>query len=80
MEISRRKNFRFSEWAQEGGTPDSEGTESEGTETSILGITSSELDNVFFGSVMKTYAKHKQWGILWKLLQQKYRSPELDSS
>ncbi|MBW0498422.1 hypothetical protein O181_038137 [Austropuccinia psidii MF-1] len=28
---------------------------------------------------MKTYAKHKQCGILLKLLQQKYRSPELQS-
>ncbi|MBW0571150.1 hypothetical protein O181_110865 [Austropuccinia psidii MF-1] len=30
-------------------------------------------------SVMKTYAKHKQCGILLQLLQQKYRSPELES-
>ncbi|MBW0516407.1 hypothetical protein O181_056122 [Austropuccinia psidii MF-1] len=28
---------------------------------------------------MKTYAKHKQCGILFQLLQQKYRSPELES-
>ncbi|MBW0461752.1 hypothetical protein O181_001467 [Austropuccinia psidii MF-1] len=28
---------------------------------------------------MNTYAKHKQCGILLKLLQQKYRSPELES-
>ncbi|MBW0589379.1 hypothetical protein O181_129094, partial [Austropuccinia psidii MF-1] len=28
---------------------------------------------------MKTYAKHKQCGILLQLLQQKYRSPELES-
>ncbi|MBW0522518.1 hypothetical protein O181_062233 [Austropuccinia psidii MF-1] len=28
---------------------------------------------------MKTYVKHKQCGILLQLLQQKYRSPELDS-
>ncbi|MBW0472622.1 hypothetical protein O181_012337 [Austropuccinia psidii MF-1] len=27
---------------------------------------------------MKTYAKHKQCGILFQLLQQKYRSPELE--
>ncbi|MBW0535054.1 hypothetical protein O181_074769 [Austropuccinia psidii MF-1] len=28
---------------------------------------------------MKTYAKHKQCGIFLQLLQQKYRSPELES-
>ncbi|MBW0554793.1 hypothetical protein O181_094508 [Austropuccinia psidii MF-1] len=28
---------------------------------------------------MKTYAKHKQCGTLLKLLQQKYRRPELES-
>ncbi|MBW0499652.1 hypothetical protein O181_039367 [Austropuccinia psidii MF-1] len=28
---------------------------------------------------MRTYAKHKQYGILLQLLQQKYRSPELES-
>ncbi|MBW0488526.1 hypothetical protein O181_028241 [Austropuccinia psidii MF-1] len=28
---------------------------------------------------MKTYAKHKHCGILLQLLQQKYRSPELES-
>ncbi|MBW0558083.1 hypothetical protein O181_097798 [Austropuccinia psidii MF-1] len=28
---------------------------------------------------MKTYSKHKQCGILLQLLQQKYRSPELES-
>ncbi|MBW0527543.1 hypothetical protein O181_067258 [Austropuccinia psidii MF-1] len=79
MEIDRRKNFRFSEWELESGSPDSEDTESEGTETSILGIGSPELHNEFFSEVMKTYAKHRQCGILLKLLQQKYRSPELES-
>ncbi|MBW0476299.1 hypothetical protein O181_016014 [Austropuccinia psidii MF-1] len=78
MEIDRRKNFRFSEWTPEGGAPDSEDTESEGTETSILGISSPELHNELFSAVMKTYAKHKQCGILLQLLQQKYRSPELE--
>ncbi|MBW0555225.1 hypothetical protein O181_094940 [Austropuccinia psidii MF-1] len=43
MEIDRKKNFRFSEWAPESGTPDSGNTSSEGTETPILGISSSEL-------------------------------------
>ncbi|MBW0505242.1 hypothetical protein O181_044957 [Austropuccinia psidii MF-1] len=59
MEIDRRKNFRFSEWAPERGTPDSEDTETEGTEAPILGIHFSELHNEFFSSVMKAYAKHK---------------------
>ncbi|MBW0506060.1 hypothetical protein O181_045775 [Austropuccinia psidii MF-1] len=79
MEIDRRKNFRFSEWAPESGTPDSGDTDSEGTETPILGRSSSQLHNEFFCAVMKTYSKHKQCGILLQLLQQKYRSPELES-
>ncbi|MBW0501569.1 hypothetical protein O181_041284 [Austropuccinia psidii MF-1] len=79
MEIDRKKDFKFSEWAPEGGTPDSEDTESEGTETSILGISPSELHNELFSAVMKTYAKHKKCEILFKLLQQKYKSPELES-
>ncbi|MBW0496927.1 hypothetical protein O181_036642 [Austropuccinia psidii MF-1] len=79
MEIDRKKNFRFSEWAPEGGTPNSGDTDSEGTETPILGISYSELHNDFFNKVMKTYVKHKKCGILLHLLQQKYRSPELES-
>ncbi|MBW0580413.1 hypothetical protein O181_120128 [Austropuccinia psidii MF-1] len=79
MEIDRRKNFRFSEWAPESGTPDSGNTDSEETETPILGIISSELHNEFFSAVRKSYSKHKQCGILLQLLQQKYRSPELGS-
>ncbi|MBW0488346.1 hypothetical protein O181_028061 [Austropuccinia psidii MF-1] len=79
MEIDRRKNFRFSEWAPGSGTPDSEETESEGTETPILGIGSSELHNESFSKVIRTYSKHKQCGILFQLLQQKYKSPELES-
>ncbi|MBW0490460.1 hypothetical protein O181_030175 [Austropuccinia psidii MF-1] len=79
MEIDERKNFRFFEWAPRSGTPDSGNTESEGTEMPILGISSSELHNEFFSAVMKTYAKHKQCGILLQLLQKKYRSPELES-
>ncbi|MBW0485668.1 hypothetical protein O181_025383 [Austropuccinia psidii MF-1] len=79
MEIDRRENFRFSEWAPGSGTPGSEDTESEGTETSILGIGSSELHNEFFSAVMKDYSKYKQYGILLQLLQQKYRRPELES-
>ncbi|MBW0474069.1 hypothetical protein O181_013784 [Austropuccinia psidii MF-1] len=45
MEIDRRKNLRFFEWAPEGGTPHSGDTDSEGTETAILGISSSQLYN-----------------------------------
>ncbi|MBW0463216.1 hypothetical protein O181_002931 [Austropuccinia psidii MF-1] len=74
-----KKNFKFSEWEPESGTSDSGNTDSEGTETPILGIGSSELNNEFFNAVMKTYAKHKQCGIFLQLLQQTYRSPELGS-
>ncbi|MBW0540494.1 hypothetical protein O181_080209 [Austropuccinia psidii MF-1] len=41
IEIDRKKNFRFSEWAPESGTPDSGDTELEGTDTPILGISCS---------------------------------------
>ncbi|MBW0592518.1 hypothetical protein O181_132233 [Austropuccinia psidii MF-1] len=68
MEIDRRKNFRCSEWAPEHGTLDSENIASEGKETPILGISSSELHNEFFNAVLKSYAKHKQCGILLQLL------------
>ncbi|MBW0551057.1 hypothetical protein O181_090772 [Austropuccinia psidii MF-1] len=64
------------EWLSQSGTPDSGNTDSEGIETPILGISSSELHTEFFNAVMKTYAKHKQCKILLQLLQQKYRSPE----
>ncbi|MBW0573937.1 hypothetical protein O181_113652, partial [Austropuccinia psidii MF-1] len=79
MEIDRKKNFRFSEWSPGSGTFDSGNTDSEGTETPILGISSSELHNEFFSAVLKSYAKHKKCGILLQLLQQKYRRPELES-
>ncbi|MBW0502099.1 hypothetical protein O181_041814 [Austropuccinia psidii MF-1] len=79
MEIGRRKKFRFSEWEPESGTPDSEDTESEGTENPILGICSSVLHNELFSTVIKTYAKQKQCCIMLQLLQQKCRSPELES-
>ncbi|MBW0553765.1 hypothetical protein O181_093480 [Austropuccinia psidii MF-1] len=76
MEIDRRKNFRLSEWEREGGTLDSGKTDSEGIETPVLGISSSELHNGFFSAGLKSYAKHKQCGILLQLLQKMYRSPE----
>ncbi|MBW0499593.1 hypothetical protein O181_039308 [Austropuccinia psidii MF-1] len=71
MEIDRRKNFRFSDWAPKSGIQDSGETDSEGTQTHILGISSSQLHNEIYSAVMKTYSKHKQCGILFKLLQQK---------
>ncbi|MBW0483095.1 hypothetical protein O181_022810 [Austropuccinia psidii MF-1] len=79
MEIDRRKNFKFSEWVPEFGTTDSNNTEPEGAETPILGISSSKLNNEFFSSVTKPYSKHKQYSILLQPLQQKYRSPGLES-
>ncbi|MBW0507600.1 hypothetical protein O181_047315 [Austropuccinia psidii MF-1] len=45
MEIARRKNFRFSEWEPRSGAPEGGDTISEGKETSILGIGSSEPHN-----------------------------------
>ncbi|MBW0532255.1 hypothetical protein O181_071970 [Austropuccinia psidii MF-1] len=78
MEIDRRKNFRFSEWPPESGTPNSGDTDSEGKETPILRISSSQLHNGFFSAVIKTYAKHKECVIMFQLLQQKYRIPELE--
>ncbi|MBW0577458.1 hypothetical protein O181_117173 [Austropuccinia psidii MF-1] len=79
MEIDRKKNLRFSKWAPESGTQDSGNTDLEGPETPILGISSSELQNEFFNAVIQKYSKNKQCGILLQLLQQKYRSPELES-
>ncbi|MBW0557164.1 hypothetical protein O181_096879 [Austropuccinia psidii MF-1] len=79
MEIDRRRNVKFSEWAPEFGTSESDKTEPEGKETPILGKSSSELHNEFFSSITKAYAKHKQCSIMLQLLQQKYRSPELES-
>ncbi|MBW0491004.1 hypothetical protein O181_030719 [Austropuccinia psidii MF-1] len=79
MEIDRKRNFRFSEWAPGSGTPDRRNTDSEGTKTPILGIGSSELHTEFFNAGMKTYSKHKKCSILLQLLQKKYRSPELES-
>ncbi|MBW0494450.1 hypothetical protein O181_034165 [Austropuccinia psidii MF-1] len=79
MKIDWKENFKFSEWAPGSGNPENGNTDSEGTETPIFGIRSSELHNEFLKAVMMTYAKHKQCGILFHLLQQKYRSPELES-
>ncbi|MBW0478685.1 hypothetical protein O181_018400 [Austropuccinia psidii MF-1] len=79
MEIDRKKSFRFSEWAPGSGTLDNGNTDSEWTETPILGRSSSELHNKFFSAVLKSHAKHQQCSILLQLLQQKYKSPELES-
>ncbi|MBW0469920.1 hypothetical protein O181_009635 [Austropuccinia psidii MF-1] len=78
LEIDRRKNFRFSKWVPESGTPGCGKTDPEGTETSIFGIGSTQLHSEFLSEVMKTYAKQKQCGILFQLLQHKYSSPELE--
>ncbi|MBW0500751.1 hypothetical protein O181_040466 [Austropuccinia psidii MF-1] len=80
MEIDRKKNVKRSEWAPECGTFDSGNTESEGTETPILGLSSSELHDEFFSAVLKSYSKHKQCGILLQLLQQQYRSQNWNPS
>ncbi|MBW0520427.1 hypothetical protein O181_060142 [Austropuccinia psidii MF-1] len=66
-------------YKEESGTLDRGNTDSEETETPILGISSSELHNEFFSAVPKSYANPKKCGILLQLLQQKYRSPELES-
>ncbi|MBW0580364.1 hypothetical protein O181_120079 [Austropuccinia psidii MF-1] len=79
MEIDRRKDLRFSEWEPESGTLDSGKTDSDGTETPISEISSSELHNEFFSEVLKSYAKQKQCGILLQLLPQKCSIPELES-
>ncbi|MBW0497783.1 hypothetical protein O181_037498 [Austropuccinia psidii MF-1] len=78
MEIDRRKNFTFSEWAAEFGISDSNETKPEGTETPILRTTSSDLNNKFFSSVIKTCAKHKHCSIMLQLLHQRYRSLKLE--
>ncbi|MBW0567053.1 hypothetical protein O181_106768 [Austropuccinia psidii MF-1] len=79
MEIDRKQNFKFSEWAPESGATDTGNTDSEGTETPIFGRSSSEMHNEFFNAVLKKYAKHIQCGILLQLLQENDRSPELES-
>ncbi|MBW0467267.1 hypothetical protein O181_006982 [Austropuccinia psidii MF-1] len=43
MEIDRRRNFRFSEWAPENSTPDNHLSGPEGTGTPMFGKHSSEL-------------------------------------
>ncbi|MBW0501243.1 hypothetical protein O181_040958 [Austropuccinia psidii MF-1] len=78
MEIDRRKNFRFSEWAPEFGTSDIGKTETEGTETPLLVTSSSQLHNEFFSSDIKTYANYRKCNKMLQLLQQKYRRTELE--
>ncbi|MBW0461021.1 hypothetical protein O181_000736 [Austropuccinia psidii MF-1] len=64
MEIDRKKNFKSSEWEQESVTPDSGNSDSEGKETLILEISSSELHNEFFNAVMKTFQTQTVWYIV----------------
>ncbi|MBW0587299.1 hypothetical protein O181_127014 [Austropuccinia psidii MF-1] len=71
MELDRRKNSRFSEWEPESGTRDSGDTDSEGAETPIFRISSSQLHNEFSSAVMKAYSKHKQCSVLFQIRQQK---------
>ncbi|MBW0485764.1 hypothetical protein O181_025479 [Austropuccinia psidii MF-1] len=59
IEVYRKKNFRFSEWAPGSGTSDTNQSGPEETETPISGISSSELQNGFFNSVTKSHSKHK---------------------
>ncbi|MBW0496575.1 hypothetical protein O181_036290 [Austropuccinia psidii MF-1] len=74
-----KSNSAYGPEEPESGTFDSGNTYSEGTDTPILGISSSELHNEFLNAVLKSYSKHKQCGILLQLLQQKYRIPDLES-
>ncbi|MBW0481498.1 hypothetical protein O181_021213 [Austropuccinia psidii MF-1] len=55
MEIDRKKNFRFSYWAPESGTLESGNTSLQGTESPILGISSSQLHTEFFNAVKNIY-------------------------
>ncbi|MBW0498297.1 hypothetical protein O181_038012 [Austropuccinia psidii MF-1] len=73
------KDFKVSKWAPEFGTSDSYKSETEGKETSILQISSSELHSEFFSSVTKLYSKHKQFTISLQIIQLKYRITELES-
>ncbi|MBW0555153.1 hypothetical protein O181_094868 [Austropuccinia psidii MF-1] len=61
MEIDRRKNFIFSEWAPESGTPDSGDTDSEGTETSILKYRSPELESQLEEAWLRDYKDEKNF-------------------
>ncbi|MBW0589757.1 hypothetical protein O181_129472 [Austropuccinia psidii MF-1] len=77
MDIERKRNFKFSEWDPEFGTSECDKTEPEEKATPILEISSSELNNEFFSSVSKLYAKHKNCSIMLQILKEKYRILEL---
>ncbi|MBW0470943.1 hypothetical protein O181_010658 [Austropuccinia psidii MF-1] len=47
MEMNRRKNFRFFEWAREGGTPSTHLSEPGGKENPTLGMSSFEPQKEF---------------------------------
>ncbi|MBW0464291.1 hypothetical protein O181_004006 [Austropuccinia psidii MF-1] len=80
MEIDRKKNFRFSEWEPGSGTPDTDQSGPEETDTLILGVSSSELHILLLNSVIKTYAKHIQCSIFLQLLQHSTRSQNFNPS
>ncbi|MBW0539113.1 hypothetical protein O181_078828 [Austropuccinia psidii MF-1] len=61
MEKDRKKNLRSSEWAPESGTLDSGNTYWEGTETPILGISSSELHNERFSAKYRSPELEEPW-------------------
>ncbi|MBW0477594.1 hypothetical protein O181_017309 [Austropuccinia psidii MF-1] len=73
MGIDRKKTSDFQSGHQK-VVPQTVETLTQKEHTPILGISSSELHTEFLNAVMKTYAKHKQCGILLQLLQQKYRT------
>ncbi|MBW0569205.1 hypothetical protein O181_108920 [Austropuccinia psidii MF-1] len=64
MEIDRKKNFRFSEWAPGSGTLDNANTDSEGTETPILGI---KLESQLEETCLRAY-KHNTFFLIDGLL------------
>ncbi|MBW0476832.1 hypothetical protein O181_016547 [Austropuccinia psidii MF-1] len=68
MEIDRKKNFRFSEWAPGSGSPDTNQSAQEETETPQFRISSSEHHNEFINSFIKSYSKQKLCSRLLPLL------------
>ncbi|MBW0539370.1 hypothetical protein O181_079085 [Austropuccinia psidii MF-1] len=78
IEIDRKRNFKFSEWAPGSGTLDTDHIGKEEKQTPILRIHTSELHKEFFNQVKKYHAKNKQCSILMSLWQHNFRSSELE--